>query len=398
MSGKNTALFLIFTLTLMSTLAVIDSANGLIDNTWTSKAPMNQARAGLGVASVNGKIYALGGSTTTAQGSEIVGTNEEYDPQTDIWTYKASMPTPRMAFAVAVFQNKIYCFGGTTDYLYGYSNVNEVYDPATDTWQTMMPSPTARRGLQADVVNDKIYLIGGLPHGTVNEVYAPATNSWSTKVSMPINAGFASAVVDNKIYSVGSYGRSVYHEDIGGNLTEMASVTQIYNPENNSWNKGAPPPSIINGAGGGSALALATSGQMAPKRVYILSQSSTIYNYSLQIYNPEDNTWSYGADLSAVCDYASGGVINDKLYVIGGVNRDTSTEDWYYGITIPSAANEEYTPLGYGTIIPQGSSTPTSETAEPSNLIIPVATVLTVAAIVIGVTAIVYFKKHRHNR
>jgi hypothetical protein len=57
-----------------------------------------------------------------------VGTNEEYNPTTDTWTTKASMPTPRIDFAITVYQGKIYCIGGTTDY-YSYSNLNEVYDP-----------------------------------------------------------------------------------------------------------------------------------------------------------------------------------------------------------------------------------------------------------------------------
>lgn len=96
----------------------------------------------------------------------FVGTNEEYDPATDMWSFKKPMPTPREYFGIAVYQNKIYCMGGVSSIGY-YSNgsitgVNEVYDPATDTWETKASIPTPRRGLKANVVNGKIYLTRAL--------------------------------------------------------------------------------------------------------------------------------------------------------------------------------------------------------------------------------------------
>jgi len=154
------------------------------EDSWVSKAPMPEARCGLGVAVVNGKIYAIGGSTESNYGvitSGMVGTNEEYDPATDTWAFKVSMPTPRARFAIAVYQNKIYCIGGYTGYSidtgYELTGVNEVYDPATDTWETRAAMPTARLSVQANTVNGKIYLIGGSPNGTLNEVYDPVANT-----------------------------------------------------------------------------------------------------------------------------------------------------------------------------------------------------------------------------
>ena len=167
------------------------------EDSWTTMEPMHQARSGLGVVAVNGKIYAIGGVTSSgfqpsSPGSavyagktpvEVTGSNEEYDPATDTWTYKAAMPTPRAVFAIAVYQNKIYCIGGKTSD--DYTGVNEVYDPATNTWEPKTPMPTARSWLTANVVNGKIYLMGGYPNRTLNEVYDPATDSWTTKTPAP---------------------------------------------------------------------------------------------------------------------------------------------------------------------------------------------------------------------
>jgi hypothetical protein len=81
------------------------SSANVAEDSWVSKAPSHQARGGLGVAAVNEKIYAIGGMTASGiwpvRGG-LIGTNEEYDPVADKWTYKASMSTLRAFFAVGV--------------------------------------------------------------------------------------------------------------------------------------------------------------------------------------------------------------------------------------------------------------------------------------------------------
>ena len=125
---------------------------------------MQVARASLGVAVVNGQIYAIGGVVDPPSWVQCTSTNEKYDPATDRWVFKASMPTSRASFGIAVYNNKIYCIGGTTDVKNGQyvvSGVNEIYDPATDKWETKASMPTARVGVTANVVDGKIYLLGG---------------------------------------------------------------------------------------------------------------------------------------------------------------------------------------------------------------------------------------------
>jgi len=298
---------------------------------------MQQARSGLGVAAVNGKIYAIGGSNASGfapsiPGSAVLGnrdigghlgTNEEYDPETDTWTYKASMPTPRIVFATAVYQNKIYCIGGKTSD--SYTGVNEVYDPATDTWETKTSMPTARGWLTANVVGGKIYLISGFPTETLNEVYDPAMDTWITK-SSPETAspwGITSAVFDNKIYVIGS------------------SHLQIYDTEADTWSYGASPPSSADS--GGSAAA--TTGVLAPEQIYVigvpllLSPGAPLY--SNQAYDPEEDNWAAAADLPTRRFNFGVAVLNDIFYVIGGHTYNVP------GHFAPSAANEQYTPIGY---------------------------------------------------
>ena len=50
----------------------------------------------------NGKIYAIGGYNPDESGHGYLATVEEYDPETDTWTARAPMPTPRYGLAAAI--------------------------------------------------------------------------------------------------------------------------------------------------------------------------------------------------------------------------------------------------------------------------------------------------------
>lgn len=320
------------------------------EDSWTTLIPMPTPRSA-GLAVVDGKIYAIGGFN----GSNYLNTTEMYDPKTDTWITKQPMPTARHSFAIATYENKIYVIGGifrpNDFFTSGYTGVNEVYDPSTDTWETMEPMPTARSELQANVVGDKIYLIGGgkysviWPHGQstdgLNEVYDPLTDSWSTKTPVHHSVSlYSSAVIDNKIYLI-----------LGTNF--------IYNTETDSWSFGK---AIPTGAFGASmAAAGATTGVLAPKRIYVLGGNDG-YNVALnftQIYDPETDTWTNGTSMPTPRWALDVAVVNDELYAIGG-----RTLEHYLG------TNEKYTPSDY---IPEF----------PSWIILPLFLTITLVAIIV---------------
>jgi N-acetylneuraminic acid mutarotase len=291
------------------------------EDSWETMAEMPTARSGLGVAVVDGKIYAIGG----VGGSD---TNEMYDPATNTWVSKQPMPTARSRFGITVFENKVYVMGGAD--ANGFTGANEVYDPATDTWETKASMPAGGRSeLAVNAVNGKIYAIGGFFLGifwipsNLTEVYDPVTDTWTTKAEMPTAVySCTSAVVDNKIYLIEN-GRSV----------TVACLNQIYDTETDTWSIGQPLPTRAVGA-----AAVATTGVYAPKRIYVTG-GGDLFTYDVnQIYDPATDTWTNGTAMPTPRQYLGLSVLNDTLYAIGGYQIESDAR---------INKNERYTPADY---------------------------------------------------
>ncbi len=225
---------LIITVIVLSTFNFPSLKAANENSSWTNLTPMPTARGELGLAVVNGKIYAIGGLSDNSPDNN----NEQFDPASNQWTVEMPMPTARSDFAIAVYNNKIYVIGGTVGN--GYVSNNEVYDPSTNTWETKASMPTPRSDLTANVVNDKIYLIGGKRYSNAdpyftetnaNEVYDPANNTWTTKTSIPTAVyAYASATINGKIYIVGGSNNPTSSQN-----GAMIDANQVYDPQTDHW-------------------------------------------------------------------------------------------------------------------------------------------------------------------
>ncbi len=167
------------TCTGLQTLEAYDAAT----NTWSPKAAMPTGRYGPGAAALNGLLYVVGGDDQCRGGFQVIGAVEAYDPVSNSWSTKASMPTARSYPGVAVVNGVLYVLGGA----FGNDTVPtvEAYDPATNTWTTKAPMLTGRYGPIVGVVNGIIYIATGVSFNGVADVEAydpdPATDAWTTK-------------------------------------------------------------------------------------------------------------------------------------------------------------------------------------------------------------------------
>src|SRR5207245_687839 len=155
---------------------------------------------------IGGKLYVAGGTDCCV----AVNTLTVYDPVANAWTAKTSMPTARQRAAGAVLTNPalgrdlLYVVGGLNST--GLLGTLEAYDPSTDSWTTKTSMPTSRHEVAAAVVNGVLYAIGGTNGSVVDtvEAYDPGSNSWATKASLPTARTYPVVeAVNGIIYAIG---------------------------------------------------------------------------------------------------------------------------------------------------------------------------------------------------
>jgi N-acetylneuraminic acid mutarotase len=217
-------------------------------NTWTTKASIPFSSDHPNVAATADKLYILG--EVGAQNSA------EYDPAANTWTMKAQIPTQRAASASAAIGTKIYVAGGAM----GSNGASfgptvrdfAAYDTVANTWETLDPIPMpGRNHAVGAAVNGIFYIIGGRTNGPTDglqnrvDAYDPATRTWTQKANMPVaRGGCMGGVVNGQIVVVGGEGNA---RDINPN--GVFPDTDVYDPVADMWRVMAPMRTPRHGTG-----------------------------------------------------------------------------------------------------------------------------------------------------
>nr|XP_005292083.1 kelch-like protein 8 isoform X2 [Chrysemys picta bellii] len=193
-----------------------------VTNKWMMKASMNTKRRGIALASVGGPIYAIGGLDDNTCFSDV----ERYDIESDRWSGVASMNTPRGGVGSVALVNYVYAVGGN-DGVASLSSV-ERYDPHLDKWIEMKEMGQRRAGNGVSELHGCLYVVGGFddnsPLSSV-ERFDPRNNKWEyvAELTTP-RGGVGIATLMGKIFAVGGHNGNAY-----------LNTVEAFDPVMNRW-------------------------------------------------------------------------------------------------------------------------------------------------------------------
>ena len=198
-------------------------------------------------------------------------------------------------------------------------------------WRVISELRTQRAGFATAVVEGKIYLIGGTlfehergvrrenepgiwrgPFGmSLVEVYDPETNTWQRLTDMPtVRSDAKAAVVAGRIYVLG--GR-VGKDNRGVNLTTL-KVVEMYDPQTDTWvrkqDMSRRRAAFGIGVVAGKIYAIGGTVDLQPEAPWRVDL--------VEVYDPATDTWAKRADMPTRRRAVQAAVIRDTLYAMGG--------------------------------------------------------------------------------
>jgi N-acetylneuraminic acid mutarotase len=294
---------------------------------WSARAPLPQARQEVGVATLQGKVYVIGGFRSNGS---IANTVEVYDPNADTWELAAPLPSALHHVAAAAVGGKLYAIGGLGVGFAPSSTLFE-YDPVGNEWTLRAPLPAARGALAVGVIEGLIYAAGGSPLAREQDlaVYDPVGNRWEVLPSMPTPRNhLAAGVIDGKLYAAG--GRSA-------RTGQNTPALEEYDPQTRQWRALARMPTARSGI----------AGEVVGGRLYVFggegnpAQPTGVFSET-EGYDPSTNRWLALDAMPAPRHGIGAAVVLGLIYIPGGAALQGFGATAVHDVFDPSEA----TPVG----------------------------------------------------
>jgi N-acetylneuraminic acid mutarotase len=209
---------------------------------WSLVADLPKGRDRLAVVSDGNYVYAIGGREyeTSLQASRSV---QRYDPLVDSWLGCAPLPAGYSNIGAAYLNGKIYIPAGY-DHSDSLNGTHYVYSVSENAWTTASPAPWASTtitpvihyAVAADPLNNAYYVTGGFNgYNATQELlhYDVDADTWTTLAPMQrARHGHEAALINGMLYVAG--GGNASWDGVGVIITSTNTV-EVYDPNTNSW-------------------------------------------------------------------------------------------------------------------------------------------------------------------
>lgn len=277
---------------------------------WSSEAPLPVNILDPGGAAFDGKVYVVGGKTSS---TTHVSTVYVYDTAAKTWGSAPDLPGPAVENpAVVAHGGKLYAFGGSTSPFSGAVANAAVFDPATNAWTALPEMATARGGAAARVLDGKIYVVGGMAGDGASlasvEIFDPVAGSWTSGVPMSTrrdNAGAAS--IGGTMYVFGGRTRDA---DGTAPAATLATV-EAFDPSTGTWTPRSSAPTARR------AMGVATiEGHAVVLGGEATSDGKTFAE--TELYDPVTDTWRALTSMPTGRHGLAVSMVNGRIHTIGG--------------------------------------------------------------------------------
>ncbi|MCU1438310.1 MAG: Kelch repeat-containing protein [Naasia sp.] len=265
---------------------------------WTSRAGLPNPRNHLAAATVDGRIYAIGGQHNENENTGLQSDVHRFDPAANAWTKLASLPKARSHIVAVVRDGQILVLGGTNPGNTASSDVT-AYSPAANAWSKLPSLPGGRKTPVAALIGDVVYLTGG---SLATTTYAGRFAArWESGPAMPVALGeVAGGRIGSTVFLVG----------------ESSSATLALDLATGIWRSGL----AVRPHVGHHAAAEVIGG-----RLYLFGGLGAGAG-KVQIYDPVANRWTAGRDMPFAAGSTSSAMIGGRVYVAGGIVGSTTTD------------------------------------------------------------------------
>ncbi|WP_094286987.1 serine/threonine-protein kinase [Mycobacterium lehmannii] len=336
-------------------VAAVEAYDSVAD-TWTALPELPEARSDFGIAATDDRLVVVGGMS----GGQALKSVLAFDLSTTTWSGLPDMGTARHGMAVAAVGSRVYAIGGSTGAGDGKitSSAESLKLPARQPqpaaqWRALPDAPTARLMMAWTVLDDKIWIAGGIREGetldTV-ETFDAQTEDWQPAPSLPIGLHHATAATYK--------GEVVVLGGATDNIGEPSD--KVFALRNGKWTE---LPALQHGRAGAAAAVV------GDKLVVVGGQSDKQLVVPTEVFDGE--SWTQAADMPTAREHLAAVSDDRYVYAVGGRSLsadentaaferfDPSSGEWEKLTDMPTARGSFGAAYIDGRIVAVGGEEPT---------------------------------------